>query len=141
MGTVRIIGRLGPSYATLPLYTLALDQAPRQPVRLHLAGSAPLDDLLGVDIPQTFSLRLEDDSMSAIGLYAGDILMADRALEPGDGSLVVVRIEGDFCIRRLCLENGHKVLRAASEGYPPITLAPGEAWRVRGVVTHSFRRP
>lgn len=28
MGTVRIIGRLGPSYATLPLYTLALDQAP-----------------------------------------------------------------------------------------------------------------
>ncbi|OEC55666.1 MULTISPECIES: LexA family protein [Pseudomonadaceae] len=141
MGTVRIIGRLGPSYATLPLYTLALDQGAQQPVRLHLARSAPLDDLLGVDIPQTFSLRLEDDSMSAIGLYAGDILMADRSLQPGDGSLVVVVIEGDFCIRRLCLESGQQVLRAASEGYSPVTLAPGEAWRVRGVVTHSFRRP
>lgn len=133
MGNVRIIGRLGPSFAKLPLYTLAIDENAKGPVRLRLEGCVSLDELLGIDIPQTFTVRLEDDSMDGMGLVAGDLLLADRSRVAVDGSLVVAVIDGDFYIRRLRHEDGRR--------YPELNLSPEQDWIIRGVVTHSFRRP
>ncbi|MGA4637094.1 LexA family protein [Pseudomonas solani] len=141
MGNVRIIGRLGPSFAKLPLYTLAIDENAKGPVRLRLEGCVSLDELLGIDIPQTFTVRLEDDSMDGMGLVAGDLLLADRSRIAVDGSLVVAVIDGDFYIRRLRHEDGRRVLLAENARYPALNLSPEQDWMIRGVVTHSFRRP
>lgn len=142
MGNVRIIGRLGPSFSKLPLYTLGIDENDAKgPVRLRLDGCLSLDELLGIDIPQTLTVRLEDDSMEGIGLAPGDLLLADRARVATDGSLVVAVIDGDFYIRRLRHEDGQRVLVAENTRYPALRLSPGQDWMIRGVVTHSFRRP
>ena len=111
MGNVRIIGRLGPSFSKLPLYTLGRSMRRRQHKR-------------------------------ASSIAPGDLLLADRARVATDGSLVVAVIDGDFYIRRLRHEeDGQRVLVAENARYPALRLSPGQDWMIRGVVTHSFRRP
>ncbi|KFE54065.1 hypothetical protein IV02_04780 [Pseudomonas syringae] len=44
-------------------------------------------------------LRADGDSLKNIGIYDGDVLVVDKALEPLDGDIVVVVIGADFCCK------------------------------------------
>lgn len=98
----------------------------------------------------TFLMRVRGDAMAGDGICEGDVLVIDRALDPGAGCLVVAVWEGHFIVRRLCLGPGrrHRPRLEASDGVsPPIALDDGqgggaELWGVvRHAVHHLELRP
>ena len=58
-----------------------------------------LDELVCLREPSRWLLRADGDSLQGIGIYDGDVLVVDKALEPLDGDIVVVVIGADFCCK------------------------------------------
>ena len=58
----------------------------------HLDGHIDLIKLLIENEPATFLTRASGDSMEGAGIYDGDLLIVNRALEVIDGCLVVAVI-------------------------------------------------
>jgi DNA polymerase V len=93
----------------------------------------------------TFLMRVQGDAMGADGIRDGDLLVIDRALDPGAGCLVVAVWEGRFIVRRLSLgpDRRQRPRLEASDGVsPPIPLDDGQGggadlW---GVVRHAVHR-
>ncbi|WP_080396693.1 LexA family protein [Pseudomonas syringae] len=58
-----------------------------------------IDELVSLREPSRWLLRADGDSLKNIGIYDGDVLVVDKALEPLDGDIVVVVIGSDFCCK------------------------------------------
>lgn len=83
----------------------------------------------------TFFVRVEGNSMINAGIYSGDILIVDRALEPRDNNIVISSIDGGFTVKRL-KKNGKKLyLMAENTAFKPIEINEGQEVEVWGVVT------
>ena len=101
----------------------------------YVEGSLDLNAYLIRHPVATFFARVSGDAMEDAGLHDGDLLIVDRALIPGEGSIVVAVADGEFVVRRVC--------RAAG-GWRLLTedpFDPGDGAAVRdveiwGVVTH-----
>lgn len=70
----------------------------------------------------TYAMRLDSDEWQAIGMFAGDILLIDRALSPGVTDLVIWWHEDSFAI-----SPKHKL----PEG--------GQTWGVVTTAIHQYR--
>lgn len=55
-----------------------------------------IDELVGLREPSRWLLRACGDSLIGLGVYDGDVLVVDKALEPIDSDVVVVCIGADF---------------------------------------------
>ena len=72
------------------------------------------------------------------GIYAGDVLVVDRALDPLPADVVIACVRGDFTVKALTFEAGQPVLMPANPLHQPIRLRDGEELEVWGVVTHNL---
>lgn len=82
------------------------------------------------------------DSMKDAGIFDGDRVIIDRAVEPHQGSIVVAFINGDFTIKYLDLthrDEGYIELRPANKDYPVFKITKDDNFRVWGVVIHLIR--
>ena len=88
----------------------------------------------------TFFIKVEGDSMEGEGIFAGDLLIVDRAEEPRDGAIVVARVGNDYCVKKLRIEADRVSLCSANPAYAPIEITDETDWEVWGCVTYSFRK-
>lgn len=86
----------------------------------------------------TFFVRVEGDSMEGAGIQDGDVLVVDRALEPTDGRVAVVALDGALMVKRLRIRGGHLFLVSENPHYPDLPVADRDLV-VWGVVTHVIR--
>lgn len=86
----------------------------------------------------TFFLRVAGDSMSGAGIFAGDLLVVDRAAPARDCRVVVASVDGEFVVKRLRTKAGFPRLEAAHPDYPPIELRHINDFRLWGVVRHAI---
>jgi len=94
-----------------------------------------VEHLLIVHPSTSFYVRVAGDAMVGMGIYAGDIVVVDRALEPADQQVIVATL-GDTCtIKRLEMAPDSLVLHAAHPAYRPIDVTNRLDFRVWGVVT------
>ena len=85
---------------------------------------------------------IEGDSMKDAGIFNGDRVIIDRAVEAHDGSIVVAYWNGEFTIKYLDLTHkseGYIELRPANENYPVFRIEAGDNFEVWGVVIHLIR--
>ena len=121
----------------LPLYLSSV------PAGLPFAVENDLDeelDLLGLLIQHpddTFFCRVSGDSMEGAGIFDGDILIVDRALQPKHGDVVVAAVAGEVTCKYLDM-NRHRLL-PANDKYRPIEMPDGSDLVIEGVVVHSIR--
>jgi DNA polymerase V len=47
----------------------------------------------------TYFIRAEGDGMRSVGIFPGDLLVVDRALDPLPGDIVIAIDAGDFVLR------------------------------------------
>lgn len=87
----------------------------------------------------TFVLRVEGWSMVKAGIFDGDRIVVDRALEPRQGDVVVAIINNDLTVKRLGRVDGKLALLPDNPSFAPIVLADGDELEVWGVVTHGLR--
>ncbi len=107
------------------------------------AAGIDLNDHLVVHRESTFFVRVRGESMGGAGMHDGDLLVVDRALEAGDGDLVVAAGEGGLDLKRLHKRNGQARLLPENPCRHPVPFDDDPSLTVWGVVTgvvHRFRR-
>ena len=123
------------------------------PVPLPLAADAvragfpsPADDYVETELDlvahlvqhpsATFFVRAKGDSMETDGIYDGDLLIVDRSLEPRDGDVLIIAVDGELTCKRLGRIGNRPYLLPGNPSYQPIPLENVEC-HVWGVVTHN----
>ena len=64
----------------------------------------------------------------------------DRALIPGDGSVIIAIINGELTVKRLSKRHGKLMLMPENQQYPPLAITDTTAFEVWGVVTYVIHR-
>ena len=85
----------------------------------------------------TFYCRVSGSSMKGLGIFDGDLLIVDRAVEPEHGSVVVAVIDGEMTCK--ILDRKRCCLLSANDDYPPIPVGEDADMIIEGVVIHSIR--
>ena len=85
---------------------------------------------------------VEGNSMKDAGIFDGDRVIIDRAVEPHNGSIVVAFWNGEFTMKYLDLTHrreGYIELRPANNAYPVFKIREEDHFEVWGVVVHLIR--
>ncbi|SFI13678.1 LexA family protein [Modicisalibacter xianhensis] len=90
----------------------------------------------------SYFCRAKGDSMEGCGIYDGDLLIVDRSLEPMDGDVIVVCLDGELTCKQLGKWHGQPALLSGNPAYHPIALngTDCETWGVVIHNVHSHRR-
>ena len=88
----------------------------------------------------TFFLRASGDSMIRAGIHDGDLLIVDRSITPGNGSVVIVAVEGELTVKYLAKKNGRVLLVPANDEYPELDITEQEDAVIWGVVTYAIHK-
>ena len=72
---------------------------------------SPAEDFMDLDLnlqeylvqhpSATFCVRVTGDSMQNAGIYSGDVMVVDRALEPQNNTIVLAILDGEFTVKRI----------------------------------------
>ncbi len=99
-----------------------------------------INDLVVKHPASTFFVRVEGDSMEGAGIFSGDVLVVDRAVDPTDGKIVLAAVNGELVVKRLHKQGGTHVLLSENDAYAPIAIGDGEECYIWGVVVGSVRQ-
>ena len=102
----------------------------------YLDGSLDLNQHLIKHPTATFFVRVAGESMREAGIHSGGVLIVDRALTPGDGSVIIAIINGELTVKRLSKRHGKLMLVPENHQYPPLAITETTAFEVWGVVTY-----
>ena len=87
----------------------------------------------------TFFLRVQGESMKDAGIFDGDMLVVDRAVEALNNDIVVVVLDGELVVKKLEITNDSRIrLVASNSTYTPIEITPDMKFEIWGVVTYSL---
>ena len=85
---------------------------------------------------------VDGDSMIDAGIFDGDRVIIDKAIEPRNLSIVVAFWNGEFTMKYLDLTHkadGYIELKPANPDYPVFKVEAGDNFEVWGVVIHLIR--
>lgn len=119
----------------MPLVGARVEAGFPSPAEDFREGTLDLNDLLISHPNATFYVRAAGDSMTNAGIFAGDLLVVNRALDASHGDIVVAVVNGEFTLKRLYMRNSNTKLIAENDQFPDIEFAEGEQLEVWGVVT------
>lgn len=108
-----------------------------------LASALGLSAQAGPDGPTTLLVRADDDSMRDLGILDGNLLLVDPAVVAQPGDIVLVRLDDEYRIRQLCLQDGQLRLLPANPANPAFAaIVPPEdqPLPIWGVVTSVIKR-
>ena len=89
----------------------------------------------------TYLVKVEGDSMINAGIYDGDILVVDRAVEADNNKVVVANLDGELTVKRLSIKGTSVLLMPDNPKYDPIEIRPLSDFRIMGVVSFVIHRP
>lgn len=133
-----ILGQLSPSLVHLPYVAFSLPAGFPSPAADYEEQTLSIDELVDLRTPHVYLARVDGDSMIGVGVYDGDILVINRALEPRSGDVVVAYVDGGMTVKRLQVTPGCVWLQPENPSYRPIPVT--ESLHVWGVVTHNLHR-
>lgn len=87
----------------------------------------------------TFLMKARGESMREAGIFDGDVLIVDRAIQARSGHIVIAVIEGEFVCKTLSMRAGRMKLKAASPGHPDIVPKDSQTVEIWGVVIHAIK--
>lgn len=105
-----------------------------------LASALGLSAQAGPDGSSMMLIRANDDSMRDAGILDGNLLLVDPDLIAEPGDIVLVRMDDEYRIRQLCLQDGQLKLLPANPAFPTMVPPEGQSLPIWGVVTSSIRR-
>ena len=129
------VPNLSTSYACL-LFLVPVSAGYPSPADDYLDSALDLNQHLITHPAATFFVRVAGESMREAGMHSGDVLIVDRALPPGDGSVVIAVINGELTVKRLAKRHGQLLLLPENPQYPPLRITETTAFEVWGVVTY-----
>jgi DNA polymerase V len=119
-----------------PLFSSKVQAGFPSPADDHIEKYLDLNTHLIKHPAATFFVIATGDSMRDAGIQSGDLLLVDRALEATHHKIVVVALNGELTVKRLCREKNRIRLLPAHPDYPIIDIAEPQEVVIWGVVTH-----
>ena len=127
------LGHLSPLYASQPA---AGFPAPADDL---IEKALDINDLVIKNPASTFFVRVQGDSMEGAGIFSGDVLVVDKAIEAKDGKIVVAAVYGEMVVKRLHKVADSFMLYSENEAYEPIAVSENDDCFIWGVVIGSVR--
>lgn len=138
---VTIIAKVGDKTAVgAPLYSSRPQAGFPAPGDDQVEKILDINDLVVQNPAATFFVRVEGDSMEGAGIFSGDVLVVDRAVEVRDRRIVVAAVNGELLVKRLVREGNQQLLVSENDQYAPIVLGSDEECFIWGVVVGSVRQ-
>lgn len=110
------------------------------PAQDYISESIDLNRTLIQHPAATFYARVIGDSMIDEGITEGDILVVDRSIEAEHGDLAVCCLDGEFTLKRLCLNRGDRIyLMPSNRRFRPIEVTAENDFMVWGVVVYTIK--
>ena len=111
---------------------------------------SPAEDFMDLDLnlqeylvqhpSATFCVRVTGDSMENAGIYSGDVMVVDRALEPQNNTIVLAVLDGEFTVKRIQKKGQELYLIPENSKFKPIQITEEMNFQVWGVVTHIIHK-
>ena len=111
---------------------------------------SPAEDFMDLDLnlqeylvqhpSATFCVRVTGDSMQNAGIFSGDVMVVDRALEPKNNTIVLAVLDGEFTVKRIQKKGRQLFLNPENETFKPIQITEEMDFKVWGVVTHIIHK-
>ena len=99
-----------------------------------------LDEHLIEQEDATFFVRVQGNSMVGFGIHDGDLLVVDRSRKPGDRSVVIAVVDGQFMVKQACRVPEGVLLRSNGPGHGDILVGAEQELSVWGVVTWALHK-
>jgi len=122
----------------IPLFTESVPAGFPSPAQDYVEKSLDLNELCITHPAATYFVRVSGDSMIGEGIFDGDILVVDRALEAKHGYIVVAAVDGELTVKKLCT-HPRPALIPANPAYKPIVFEDGQHLELFGVATSIIR--
>ena len=124
-----------PEKIMLPLYAHKVVAGFPSPAEDYIEARLDLNEKLIRNKAATFLLTVQGDSMKDVGILDGDVLVVDRSIEPKDGKIVIVALDGELTVKRLSIKSTGTWLVPENDHYPPIPVRDSSDIVIWGVVT------
>ena len=89
----------------------------------------------------TFYVYAKGNSMQNSGIYDGDLLIVDRAIEPKLKNIVIAVIDGEFTVKRISKIKNKIYLLPDNKEYQPIEIKDSLNFQIWGVVIYTIHKP
>ena len=133
------LGPIAEGGVRLPLCSFKVPAGFPSPAADHIEKQISLDELLCIRAPSVYLVKIDGDSMQGAGIFAGDLAVVDRAIEPVHGHVVVGILNNDPLCKRLVLRDRSIVLRSENSKFPDRHILEGDEFSVWGVITYTVR--
>ena len=111
------------------------------PAEDHIDIPLDLNDHLIRHPAATFYVYAKGNSMQNSGIYDGDLLIVDRAVEPKLKNIVIAVIDGEFTVKRISKIKNKIYLLPDNKEYRPIEIKDGSNFQIWGVVIYTIHKP
>jgi len=118
-----------------PLFLSRVPAGFPSPADDYIEGKLDLNKHLIKHPAATFFVRVIGDSMVEAGIYSGDLLIVDRALEAVDNNIVVAILNGELTVKRMKHVHGQLFLVPENKDYSPIHVLEESDFEIWGVVS------
>jgi DNA polymerase V len=137
--SIQPVGGFVQRYGVLrPLFSARVPAGFPSPADDHLDKALDLNEYLITHPAATFFCRVGGDSMQGIGIFDGDLLIIDRAIEPAHGDVVLAALDGELTCK--VLDMHEKRLLSSNKKYAPIAIGDENSLIIEGVVTYSINQ-
>jgi len=120
----------------LPVFLERVPAGFPSPAGDYMEGKLDLNQHLVKHPAATFFVRVTGDSMIEKGIHSGDLLIVDKSLDPKDGSIVIVVLDGEHTVKQLEKRKGKLRLLPANKNYEPLEVSEPQSLEIWGVVTN-----
>lgn len=128
-----------------PLFQDACAAGFPSPASDYVERMLDLNEMVDTSDPATYFVWAQGRSEMRAGIWSGDLLVINAALDPQPGDLVVAYVDGEHTVKRFCRDRtgvylAPDPLPEEAHAYAEIRPRDGEELIVCGVVTHSVRK-
>lgn len=97
----------------------------------YFNGDFSLDEHIINHPDTTFVVTVAGDSMMNAGIWDGDLLVVDRALDPQDGDVVIAVLDDELTVKRLVLRGRTPILHPENPAHVGSKQRPRLKFRTR----------
>jgi DNA polymerase V len=124
---------------TLPLALEAVHAGFPSVAQDYFISDFSFDEHIITHPDTSFVVRVAGDSMIGAGIYDGDLLIVDRALEPKDSDVVIAAVNDELTVKRLhTRKNLPPLLVPENPRYPTIPINEDTELTIWGVAIGNY---
>ncbi|BDD04134.1 LexA family protein [Aureibacter tunicatorum] len=110
------------------------------PAENYIENAIDLNKELVSNRDSTFFIKVSGESMRDAEIYDGDVLVVDRSIKPKHGDIAICRLNGDFTVKKLHLQEKEIKLYPENSDFSPIEITAFDEFIVWGIVTYTIHK-